>query len=161
VRLLTIWFGANDAAIPPSAQHVPLPKFVENLKKLIRMITSPQSPRYSPDTRIVLITPPPVNTFQLSAEWASRNPPLTLNRDFEVTREYAMAVRDVGFGEGVGVADVWTRLWENSGKDERRLEEYLRDGLHLNADGYQVPLSALVSFEIDKLILENLIQGCL
>ena len=40
--------------------------------------------------------------------------------------------------EGVAVADVWTVLWEAAGKDERALSAYLLDGLHLNAEGYEV-----------------------
>ena len=35
VRLLVIWFGANDAAVPPKEQHVPLARYKANLAKLI------------------------------------------------------------------------------------------------------------------------------
>ncbi|KZP03830.1 hypothetical protein FIBSPDRAFT_968657 [Athelia psychrophila] len=63
VRILTIWSGTNDAAIPPSAQHVPLAAFAAKLVRMVRIITSPLSAHYSPSTRIVLITPPPVNSY--------------------------------------------------------------------------------------------------
>lgn len=86
----------------------------------------------------MVVTPPPINTYQRGAELASRDPPVQLDREFEVTRQYAMAARDVGIEEGVAVADVWTRLWEACGKEERALDQYLWDGLHLNAAGYQV-----------------------
>ncbi|KAJ8699788.1 isoamyl acetate-hydrolyzing esterase [Pleurotus ostreatus] len=76
IRLLTIWFGANDACIKPSPQHVPLDKFTENIRAIVQMITSPSSGYYSPDTKIILITPPPVNTIQRSADLSSRNPRL-------------------------------------------------------------------------------------
>jgi isoamyl acetate esterase len=142
VRLLAIWFGTNDAAILPSAQHVPLPRFIVNMKGLVHMITQPTSPHYSPNTRIALITPPPVNTYQRGALLAQRDPPINLDRDFEVTRQYAIAVKDVGIDEGVAVVDVWTKIWDAAGQEERELERFLWDGIHLNAEGYQV--SALV-----------------
>jgi isoamyl acetate esterase len=138
VRLLSVWFGANDAAIPPSPQHVLLPEFIANMKHIINMIKSPSSPHYSPETEIILITPPPVNTYQREEELANRDPPLKLDREFEVTRSYAMAVKEVGEEAGLGVADVWTKIWEKAGKNERALNKYLWDGLHLTSEGYEV-----------------------
>lgn len=137
VRLLSIWFGANDAAIPPSPQHVPLAAFISNMKHLINMINSPSSPHYSPDTEVILITPPPVNTYQREVELKNRDSPVKLDREFEATRSYAMAVKNVGEEMGLGVADVWTRIWEKAGKNERALSKYLWDGLHLNGEGYE------------------------
>ena|ERR1700722_1175266 len=135
VRLLAIWFGANDSAVLPSAQHVSLPQFTNNLEQIIRLITASTSRYYSSHTRIVVITPPPVNTYQRRAELAK------LDRDFDTTQRYAMAAKQVGIAEGVGVADIWTRLWEAVGMQEQALERYLEDGLHLNADGYKVSTS--------------------
>jgi lysophospholipase L1-like esterase len=86
----------------------------------------------------MLITPPPVNTYQRAADLASRDPPLALDREFNVTRAYAKAVREVGISENVEVVDIWTALWEAAGMDERALRKYLQDGLHLNAAGYDV-----------------------
>ncbi|KAI6036077.1 SGNH hydrolase-type esterase domain-containing protein [Pisolithus microcarpus] len=100
VQLLTIWFGANDAAPLPNRQHVPRDQYKENLKHLVNMVRSSTSPYYSPCTRIILITPPPVNSHQ----------------------------------------DVWTAMWDASGQDERALEEFLYDGLHLNEAGYEVQI---------------------
>lgn len=126
MELLTIWFGANDAAPPPSPQHVPRDRYKANLVHLVNMVKSPTSAYYSPDTRIILITPPPVNTYQ----WATRV--------FAETKLYAEAVREVGAEVGVPVADVWTEIWEAAGRDERACERFLQDGLHLNAAGYEV-----------------------
>lgn len=138
VRLLVIWFGANDAAVPPKEQHVPLARYKANLAKLIWMVSSPESPRYSPATRVVLLTPPPVNTLQWSVRQASKDPPQGLDRDFEVTRTYAEAAKEVGEAEGVPVVDVWTRFWEGAGRVEAELKKYLTDGLHLIEEGYAV-----------------------
>ena len=136
LRILAIWFGANDACIKPSPQHVPLTKFVSNLKQMVDMIKSPTSAHYSPTTRIILISPPPVNTHVRGAALAQRDPPLALDRKFEITRAYAEAVRDVAAAENIAFVDVWTALWEAAGKNEEALTEYLGDGLHLNANGY-------------------------
>ena len=138
VRLLTIWFGANDSVLPSERQHVPLTQFIANLKHLITMVRSPSSEYYSQETRILLISNPPVNTHQRGADLASRDPPRECDRDFELTKLYAEAVIQTAKEEGVAVADVWTVLWEAAGKDERALSGWLLDGLHLNAKGYEV-----------------------
>ena len=138
VRLLTIWFGANDSVLPSERQHVPLAQFIANLKHLITAVRSSASEYYSPKTHILLISPPPVNTYQRSAELASRNPPRVCDREFDFTKQYAEAVVKTAQEEGVAVADVWSVVWEAAGKDERALSAYLLDGLHLNAKGYEV-----------------------
>lgn len=150
IRLLTIWFGANDACIWPSPQHVSLSKFASNLRDWIDLVHSPESHHYSPTTHIILISPPPVNTYQRRADLQSRNPPNLLDRDFETTRKYAEAVREVAQEKQVAFTDVWTVLWEAAGKDEQSLSRFLYDGLHLNAEGYQLTYDALV-----KTIKEN------
>lgn len=89
------------------------------------MVRSPDSPHFSPSTRIILMTPPPVYT------------PLPCDRLFETTRAYADGVRSLALDEKVALADVWTALWEGVGKQEAALEKVLRDGLHLNKKGYE------------------------
>ena len=126
MQLLTIWFGANDAVPPPSPQHVPRDRYKANLVHLVNMVKSPTSAHYSPDTRIILITPPPVNTYERE------------DRVFAETKSYAEAVKEVGAQMGVPVADVWTEIWEAAGRDERACERFLYDGLHLNDAGYEV-----------------------
>ncbi|CDO74873.1 hypothetical protein BN946_scf185004.g23 [Trametes cinnabarina] len=150
VRLLVIWFGANDAAPPPKDQHVPLDRFRANLRKLLWMVRSPESPRYSPDTRIVLMTPPPVNTAQRERAQRAKSPLKELDRDFEMTRRYAEAVGEVGQQESVPVVDLWGKLYDAAGRKEESLEEFLTDGLHLNEKGY-----AVVFNELDKTIKVN------
>ena len=102
------------------------------------MVRSPASEYHSPKTRILLISPPPVNTYQRGADLASRNSPRKCDREFEFTKLYAEAVVKVAQEEGVAAADVWSAVWEAVGNDEQALREYLLDGLHLNAKGYEV-----------------------
>ena len=102
------------------------------------MVKSPSSEYYSPKTRILLISPPPVNTYQRGAALASRDPPRACDREFRFTKLYADAVVETASETGVAVADVWTVVWEAAGKEEQALGAYLSDGLHLNARGYEV-----------------------
>ncbi|KAJ7516622.1 hypothetical protein O6H91_22G064800 [Diphasiastrum complanatum] len=57
--LVTVFFGANDAALPDrksKAQHVPLSEYKENLQRIVSHLKG-----LSPSTRVVLITPPPID----------------------------------------------------------------------------------------------------
>ena len=106
---------------------------------------SPSSPYYAPWTRVVILTAPPVNTYQRRADLAARDPPRLLDREFEVTRQYAEAARKVGENQGVPVVDVWTMLWEACGKKEEDLTKYLYDGLHVNEEAYGVRFRRVVA----------------
>ncbi|KAF8212403.1 SGNH hydrolase-type esterase domain-containing protein [Mycena galopus ATCC 62051] len=136
VKLLVVWFGANDAAIEPSRQHVPLPKFIENIKSMVKLVHSAESQYYSPTTKIILITPPPINTHQWGADLASRNPPGALDRLFNTTKQYAEGVKEAAAALDVPVVDVWTAIWHAAGENEQALSRYLLDGLHLKPEGY-------------------------
>lgn len=47
---------------------------------------------------------------------------------------------DVGKQEDLPVVDIWNALYNAAGRDEQALHRFLRDGLHLNAAGYEVGL---------------------
>ncbi|KAJ3568880.1 hypothetical protein NP233_g5425 [Leucocoprinus birnbaumii] len=157
VQLLTIWFGANDACIVPSPQHVPIERFKENVVRMVEMVKSPESDYYSPWTRVILLTPPPVNTHQRGADLQSRNPPLALDRLFETTEAYAEAVREIGVDQGVAVVDVWKLLWDAAAHNEASLDRYLTDGLHLNGAGYERP-KASAADSSDQIVFNQLIE---
>ncbi|KAI0702340.1 SGNH hydrolase-type esterase domain-containing protein [Cytidiella melzeri] len=145
VRLLTIWFGANDAVEPGGHQHVPLPEYSENLSKLVKMVKSPSSEWYSPETRIILLTPPPVNTYQ----WAQflrtcDEPRETSDRTVERTKTYADAAIEVGKKEGVPALNLFGLFWDAAGGEEKNLDKFLSDGLHLTAEGYKLVYDALM-----------------
>ncbi|TEB36221.1 GDSL Lipase/Acylhydrolase [Coprinellus micaceus] len=139
IRVLTLWFGANDACIKPSPQHVPLEKFEANIRKMINLVQS-----RSPDTRILLITAPPVNTHQRKADLESRDPPVPLDRLFETSKQYADAVRAIGEELGLGI------LWVACGEDEAAFSDFSPDGLHLNERGYEVLYDELIRVISDK-----------
>jgi lysophospholipase L1-like esterase len=138
MRILVIWFGTNDACIKPSIKHVPLPKFIENIKHMVNLVRSPESPYHSPSTRVLLITPPPVDTRQRAVVLGRQDPPLPLDRAFEVTQAYAEGVKEAAAACKVSVVDVWSAIWKAAGEREEALNEFLSDGLHLTLDGYTV-----------------------
>ncbi|KAJ3878812.1 SGNH hydrolase-type esterase domain-containing protein [Lentinula edodes] len=144
VRLLIIWFGADDSCLVQSPQHVPLRKFASNLKHLVNLVQSPKSDYYSPNTRIILVTSPPVNTYQRRANLEARDPPLLLDRDFESTKTYAETVKGIAQEEAVGIIDIWTKMWDAAGHNEQSLSNFLYDGLHLTGVGFQLMYDAVL-----------------
>jgi lysophospholipase L1-like esterase len=157
VRLLTIWFGANDARLPdtPGApqQHVPLDEFMENIRA---MATHPDV-RGHEGVRMVLITPPPVDERKCIL-----NEPdgvQSSNRRAAVTKEYAQGVVSVGKELHVPVLDIWSIMIQRAGGSptdpeptgsidmpaNETLQEFLHDGLHLSPSGYRIVYDELMA----------------
>ncbi|KAJ7870241.1 hypothetical protein B0H13DRAFT_2062068, partial [Mycena leptocephala] len=129
--------------ILPSLQHVPLPSLF-TISTYVHLI--------------ILITPPPVNS-STCRPLASRDPPLELDRLFDMTKQYAEGVKEAAAASKVVVVDVWTAMWKAAGENEQALARYLSDGLHLNADGYTVMYNALmatITAEYPELHYDNL-----
>ncbi|GAA5845958.1 hypothetical protein JCM11251_002951 [Rhodosporidiobolus azoricus] len=146
IRLLFVWFGANDACLPPSPQSVTLERFKENLNTIYTLVHSPSSPYHSPSTQLVYLTPPPVDAESRNSELASRKPPRVPDRDAERTRQFAEAVKEVAKERGVPSVDVWSAVMkEAEEKDGGKLDRLLGDGLHLTPDGYKVVTAAVVA----------------
>lgn len=170
IRLVVIFFGANDASLPFSMQHVPLAKYAQNLSDMVEMITDSSSSRYIPDVKVVLVAPPPVNEVQWKERCEERGNPL--DRSNELTKEYANAVKDVAKQHNVPVVDLWTEITNqvsvhsgnekplSNGKTSHRdLSDFLYDGLHLNALGNQVLYQMLmetIKTELPEIHPDNL-----
>ncbi|KAK4333056.1 LOW QUALITY PROTEIN: GDSL Lipase/Acylhydrolase [Rhodotorula toruloides] len=152
IRIFFVWFGANDACLPPSPQAVTLEEFKKNLNTIMDLLRSPSSPHYSPSTQIVLITPPPVDAEIRNAELASRDPPRVPDRDRKHTQAFAEAVKEVARDAKVPSVDVWTKITATAEQqDGGKLDRYLSDGLHLTAEGYR-----LVTEELAEVIIRQL-----
>ncbi|OAP54776.1 hypothetical protein AYL99_11224 [Fonsecaea erecta] len=151
VELMTVFFGANDACLSGHPQHVPLADYRQALKSII---TSPGVELHQ--TKCVLITPPPVDEWQLGSE----------ERTAEHTATYASACREVGKETGIPILDLWTIFMTKAGwregstgaligcKDAPRnavLGELLSDGLHFTPQGYQLMYEELVQVIKEKL----------
>lgn len=138
IRLMTIFFGANDSCFPTEQnnQCVPLPEFKSNLYKII------QNPVVAThNARIILITNPPVDERKQFALDRAKGYPM--RRTAENTMKYADAIRNVGQKLGVPVVDLWSEImlkagWQH-GQTSRLpgdtdeppnavLDEYLFDG---------------------------------
>jgi lysophospholipase L1-like esterase len=117
--------------------QVTLEDFKKNLIEIIDLVRSPTSTYYSPSTLPILITPPPVDSEVRNNELTSRVPPRVPDRDSEMTRQYAVAVKEVAEKEKIHVVDVWTAI-DDKAKAEGGLDKYLSDGLHLTGAGYEV-----------------------
>ncbi|KAH8696064.1 GDSL Lipase/Acylhydrolase family protein [Talaromyces proteolyticus] len=146
IRLMTVFFGANDAALPHSIQHVPLDQYKQNLKALLEHpLTKAQNPK------IIVITPPPINEYQLEITDFKKGIVGPPRRTAKTTKMYADACRDVAKSLGIPVADLWAAFmnaaqWKPgqplAGSKEspvnERLASLLSDGLHFTSSGYKI-----------------------
>jgi isoamyl acetate esterase len=136
-----IFFGANDATLPGNFQHVPLEIFRENLRNLVQ-----HSAVVAQQPRIILLTPPPVNQYQLEA-WDEATDTLQPSRTALHTKLYADTAREVGTSLNLPVADIWTAFMKVAGWKEgqplpgsrdvpenAKLASLLTDGAHILAD---------------------------
>ncbi|KAM5485696.1 hypothetical protein McanCB56680_001998 [Microsporum canis] len=143
--MMTVFFGANDAVLPPGDQHVPLDKYRENLKAIIQHPVVRRG-----GTKVVLLTPPPVNEYQLTAFDLSKGV-TPLSRSANNTKLYADACREVGQSLNVAIADIWSAFMKEAGwvdgqpiagsknvPENSKLASLLVDGLHFTGDGYKV-----------------------
>ncbi|PGG95991.1 hypothetical protein AJ79_09783 [Helicocarpus griseus UAMH5409] len=144
VRLLTVFFGANDAVLPGFQQHVPIDLYKDCLTKIL---THP-AVKAHPETKLLLLTPPPVNEYQFDPTGPD---PESFMRKASVTKLYADTCRSVGDTLNVPVADIWTAFmnavgWEDgkplAGSRDAPVNEklggILSDGLHFNPPGYKI-----------------------
>ncbi|PWW79536.1 SGNH hydrolase [Tuber magnatum] len=146
IRLITVFFGANDATLPNRSQHVPLDQYSENLK---RIINHPLLVAHSP--RIILITPPPICEYRTQDNDLARGIPGTQRRAAN-TKKYADAALEVGKALGIPTVNLWEAFVQHAGGWEEgnpllgskelpkneKLGELLRDGLHFEPKGYQI-----------------------
>jgi lysophospholipase L1-like esterase len=113
IELLVIFLGANDAAIPPSGQHVPLARYQNNLKALVDMVQSPMSRYYSKNTRVVLVTPPPLDESAWAKKCAKEGRPL--DRRAATTQKYAETCVKLANELMIPVLDLHTLILEKAG----------------------------------------------
>ncbi|KAG0369392.1 hypothetical protein BGZ54_010050 [Gamsiella multidivaricata] len=141
VKLVVVALGTDDASFPHTRQHVALDAYRENLKSIITSIRYPESPNYSPDTQIILVTPAPVHDSMWETSLTAVNQ--TLDRSNNVTKEYVDACVEVGQELRVPVVNVWSDIQcqiEGSCElyESDQLEDYLMDGFHLRRMGNEV-----------------------
>lgn len=148
---MTIFFGANDACIPGSPQHVPIGEYKQNLRNIIDFHGLKLH-----DTKPILIVPAPVDEWQLGGT----------DRNATTTASYADACREVGQEFNLPVLDLWTIFMLKAGWNQGQqgpligsraapksqiLDELLSDGLHFTPTGYKLVFDELVNLILLKL----------
>ncbi|KAG8378871.1 hypothetical protein BUALT_Bualt07G0029700 [Buddleja alternifolia] len=121
---VTIFFGANDAALlggTGQKQHVPLEEYKENLRRMVQHIKN-----RSPDTLVVLITPPPIDPHgrrefarYLYGDKASKSP----DRTNEVTGVYAEQCVTLAKELGLPSINLWAKMQETDGWQKKFLSK--------------------------------------
>lgn len=144
---VTIFFGANDAALPErnsERQHVPTEEYKENLKKMVLHLK-----KCSPTMLVVLITPPPVDVEgrmeyarSIYGEKAMKLP----ERTNEVAGIYANKCVSLASELGIPSINLWSKMQETEGWQRK----FLSDGLHLTSEGNAV---------VHKEVVQVFIQG--
>lgn len=131
--LVTLWLGANDAALLSGAeayQHVPLDTFRANLALIVRSLAA----RLAPHGKLLVITPGAVIDDARLAHSASGT---DLDRCDATAGEYARVCVEVAKSEGVAVLDMHSRLHAAFPEEAARAALFA-DGLHFTPRGNEV-----------------------
>jgi isoamyl acetate esterase len=158
VAFCTVFFGANDAALPGQRQHVPIDRYQQNLVTIVKHIQSTlcssilQQQQQQP-LPIILLTPPP---FDADA-WMKHKGIDSPGRSNDVAREYGERVKLVAQQMNeeknsdaikCAVIDTWNLLHGSGSSSyddkERCYSQYLNDGLHLNEAGNRIVYVAIM-----------------
>ncbi|KAJ1738711.1 isoamyl acetate-hydrolyzing esterase [Coemansia sp. RSA 990] len=147
LRICIFFFGTNDAAISSWHQHTPIEKFRDNLLYFVSLLRDPSSKHYSPSTKILFITPPPVGD-RMVKEKAKIEGENVVNKN-ERARKYAQMVKRVANEVNTPYVDLYGKIEElvkknqSTAKDTQTVDfegydGYLADGIHLNSAGNRV-----------------------
>ncbi|KAK4399197.1 GDSL esterase/lipase [Sesamum angolense] len=128
---VTVFFGANDAAVPDRCsgfQHVPLDEYKQNLHDIVAFLkrtgnlrSDGSSQPYSKDPYINNLSGLPERTNESAGRYA---------------KQCLAAAAECG----VPVIDLWTKMQQSPGWQKA----YLRDGLHLTGDGNKVVFEEVI-----------------
>lgn len=131
--IVLLFFGANDAAVPPSIQSLSIESYKRNLIAMVRLLSSHAAASITP----ILITPPPIDDNVRGED-----------RRFERTKLYAQACKDVAQSLNVLCVDLFSIMQQFG------LQQCLSDGLHLSEIGNMVCEEAIVE------MLEKNVSKC-
>ncbi|KAJ2851019.1 hypothetical protein IWW36_001446 [Coemansia brasiliensis] len=156
LRLCIFFFGTNDAAVSTWHQHNPIESFRDNLLYFVSLLRDPSSKHYSPSTKILFITPPPVGDRMV--EERARIEGETVFNQNALARQYAQVVREVANEVNTPYVDLYeqiealakrsrTSAASDSGSQVVGFEgydSYLVDGIHLNKQGNRLLYSMIL-----------------
>ncbi|KAJ1752805.1 isoamyl acetate-hydrolyzing esterase [Coemansia sp. RSA 989] len=129
------------------SKHTPIEKFRDNLLYFVSLLRDPSSKHYSPSTKILFITPPPVGD-RMVKEKAKIEGENVVNKN-ERARKYAQMVKRVANEVNTPYVDLYGKIEElvkknqSTAKDTQTVDfegydGYLADGIHLNSAGNRV-----------------------
>ena len=147
VKLVTIFFGANDASDPVHnrRQHVPLEHYKNNIRKIINLAKI----NFGSNVAIILMTPPPVSVegrLKFQRERYKERATGILERTLELSGQYAKAVADISNELNLPLLDLWTIM-----QAVPSWPSLLSDGLHLSQKGNRFVGEALLDCIRNKL----------
>ncbi|KAI9329706.1 SGNH hydrolase-type esterase domain-containing protein [Obelidium mucronatum] len=144
---MTLFLGANDAVDPAFNQrhNVSLPRYKQNMHEMLDTVR-----RESPGTKVIIITPPPVNPEVYKETCKAKGK--VRDRNAQHTKKYRDACIEVfmeaaeTWGRDLVLVDIWY-VFFGVGRAEhelKELEDLLFDGLHLGMKGNQLLGKALL-----------------
>lgn len=148
---VTVFFGANDASLPDRCsgfQHVPFDEYKQNLLAIVAFLK-----KQWPSTRIILITPPPIDEDARLLHPFFDNPSGLPERTNEAAGRYAKQCLAVAAECGVPAINIWEKMqqfpnWKRA---------YLSDGLHLTQDGNKIVFGEVIKqLSEEQISLETL-----
>ncbi|KAL3919939.1 MAG: hypothetical protein SGILL_003500, partial [Bacillariaceae sp.] len=152
----TLFFGANDSALPGERQHIPRDEFADNLTRIITSIREVSHTKDNNDFPIIIMTPPPVDSETWKRELGLYD---YHDRTPENTIEYVNAAKTVAKELECPCLDTWELL---DGNDIEKYKDFLSDGLHLSENGNRKVhegLMALLEKEFPHLAPSRFIDG--
>lgn len=102
IRVLVVFFGANDSVTPGNIQHIPLQEYKENLSSIL---TNPKLKQHNSTCRVIAVTPSPINEHDLDQP----------NHNAELTQRYAATAKSVAAECGVPCVDLWSAFMDHCG----------------------------------------------
>ncbi|CAK8676874.1 isoamyl acetate-hydrolyzing esterase 1 homolog [Clavelina lepadiformis] len=128
VAFATIFFGANDAALPEysSEHHVPVERYEMNLNKIVDNFKKMDLDA----DKIIIISPPPVDEKAHLQNTIAKGNGNVSDRSNDVTKTYGQASARVAKARGCRHIDLWQTMMSTD-----NYSKYLSDGLHLSDEG--------------------------
>lgn len=159
VKLVTIFFGANDASCEKlnPRHHVPLSRFETNLKEIVKKCKEKYAHGGDGDSNVkfIFITPPPVchkSRLEFQIQRFKEKATGELERSLSLSGDYANAVVRVAKELDIPCLNIWKEMQEEYPSSNSNGEKegngngalnltkkpwsiYLSDGLHLSREG--------------------------
>lgn len=161
VRLVTVFFGANDASHPElnERQHVPLEAYKSNLRKIVSLIRA----NFGAGASVVIISPPPVcheGRLRFQRERYGEGATGKLERTLELSGRYARGAGDVASELDLPFLDLWNGMqFTSPGVERKDWRGFLSDGLHFSPSGNKFAGDCLLEL-IDEMLPDLAVRPC-